>query len=37
MNPYFLPKGERKLSYDKFFNVARPDGKLLIEKDLAKI
>ncbi len=33
-NPYFVPVKDRKLEYDKNFNVTNKDNKLFIEQDL---
>jgi hypothetical protein len=35
MNPYFTAQGERQLMYDRFFNVVKHNGMLLIEENLA--
>ncbi len=37
MNPYFLPQAERQLMYDRFFDVIKENGKLLIEDNLAHV
>ena len=37
MNPYFAPKTERLLDYDRFFNVVKKEGKLLLENNLAHV
>jgi hypothetical protein len=37
MNPYFASQTERQLTYDRFFNVLKFDGKLLIEENLSHV